>query len=101
MNSCLTDRNLISLNGKELNIIVSGIQISNVNDTVLIQILVITQAIQPHIEAFTGHRNSFVIHDLDPQILFYGGGYQRQTVAVILCSFQNWIYFLIKKRIIF
>ena len=77
MNSCLTDRNLISLNGKELNIIVSGIQISNVNDTVLIQILVISQSVQSYVEALPGHRTSFVVHDLDPQILFYGGGYQR------------------------
>ena len=82
-------------------IIVSGIQISNVNDTVLIQILVISQSVQSYVEALPGHRTSLVVHDLDPQILFYGGGYQRQSVAVILCSFQNWIYFLIKKRIIF
>ena len=97
----LTDRYFVAFDGKQFHIIISGIQITDIDHAVLIQILVVSHAVQTHIKALPGHRRTLIIHDLDTQILFNGSRYQGQAVAVVFCCLQDRIYFLIKKCIVF
>ena len=72
----LTDRYFVAFDGKQFHIIISGIQITDIDHAVLIQILVVSHAVQTHIKALPGHRRTLIIHDLDTQILFDRSRYQ-------------------------